>query len=97
MSRNRGTNSEGRRFSPERVEEVWEKAKKIPGKDADQYRRDDAGNVIRRTSCGKDSEMGWEIDHKKPVDKDGTDNLRNLQPLQTDENREKSNTYPWKP
>ena len=97
MTRRRGTDTEGRRFSQERVEEVWEKAKKIPGKNPDDYRRDAAGNVIRRSSYGKDSEMGWEVDHKRPVDKDGTDNLRNLQPLQTDENREKGNKYPWKP
>jgi len=97
MSRRRGTGTDGRRFSQERVQEVWETARKIRGKDPDQYRRDAAGNIIRRASYGKDSEMGWEVDHKKPVNKDGTDNLRNLQPLQTDENREKSDAYPWKP
>ncbi len=37
--------------------------------------------MIYRRSYGKDSKMGWEVDHKKPVDKDGSDNLRNLQPL----------------
>ena len=41
--------------------------------------------------------MGWEVDHKNPVDKGGTDNLKNLQPLQTKENRTKGNKYPWKP
>jgi 5-methylcytosine-specific restriction endonuclease McrA len=97
MTRKRGTNKGGRAFSPERVEQVWEKAKTVPGKNPDQYRRDPAGNMIRRASYGKESEMGWEIDHKKPVEKGGSDNLRNLQPLQTDDNREKSNKYPWKP
>jgi 5-methylcytosine-specific restriction endonuclease McrA len=97
MSRKRGTDADGRRFTQERVQEVWETAQTIRGKDPDQYRRDAAGNVIRRASYGKDSEMGWEVDHKKPVNRDGSDNLRNLQPLQTDENREKSDKYPWKP
>jgi 5-methylcytosine-specific restriction endonuclease McrA len=97
MGRRRGTNKEGRGFDTERVEQVWEQGKKIQGKDPNLYRRDAAGNVIYRPSYGKDSEMGWEVDHKKPVDKDGTDNLKNLQPLQTDENREKSNQYPWNP
>jgi hypothetical protein len=73
------------------------KGKKVPGKDPDLYRQDAAGNIIYRSSYGKKSEMGWEVDHKKPVDKRGPDNLRNLQPLQTDENKEKSNKYPWKP
>jgi len=95
--RRRGTNEKGHRFDQERVQEVWEHGKKIPGKDPDLFRRDEAGNVIYGPSYGKDSDMGWEVDHKKPIDKGGTDNLRNLQPLQSDENKEKSNKYPWKP
>jgi len=31
----------------------------------------------------------WEIDHKNPKDKGGSDQLRNLQPLYWEENREK--------
>ena len=95
--RRRGTDDKGRRFDEERVQEVWKSGKKISGKDPDLYRRDEAGNVIYGPSYGKDSDMGWEVDHKKPIDKGGTDNLRNLQPLQSDENKEKSNKYPWKP
>lgn len=94
MRRRRGSDAGGRKLSPERVDEVWEKGKNIFNKDPDLYRRDEAGNVIYKPSYGKDSDMGWEVDHKKPVDKGGTDNLRNLQPLQTDENREKGNKYP---
>ena len=94
MARKRGTDTGGRKFCPERVDEVWEKGKRIPGKDPNLYRRDEADNVLYKPSYGKNSDMGWEVDHKKPVDKGGTDNLRNLQPLQKDENREKSNKYP---
>ncbi|NQT55862.1 MAG: HNH endonuclease [Desulfobacteraceae bacterium] len=97
MARRRGADREGRKFDDERIQEVWERGKKIPGKDSVLYREDAAGNVIYRPSYGKNSEMGWQVDHKNPVDKGGTDNLRNLQPLQTEENKEKSNRYPWKP
>jgi len=97
MTKRRGTNSQGRTFSPDRVDQVWDKGKKILGKDPDLYRRDEGNNVLYKPSYGKNSEMGWEVDHKKPVDKGGTDNLKNLQPLQTDENKDKSNQYPWKP
>jgi len=38
-------------------------------------------------------EKSWEIDHKKPKAKRGSDSLRNKQPLQTKANREKSDKY----
>ncbi|PIP12854.1 MAG: HNH endonuclease [bacterium (Candidatus Stahlbacteria) CG23_combo_of_CG06-09_8_20_14_all_34_7] len=97
MVRKHGTNDDGRRFTPERVKEVWERAKKISGKDPGLYRLDAMGNEIYKPSYGKNSKKGWEVDHKKPLDKGGTDNLKNLQPLQTKKNKEKSNKYPFKP
>ncbi len=97
MARRRGTAGEGRRFDREVVRKVWDKGKRIPGKNPNLHRQDAAGNPIYKPAYGKDSGMGWQIDHKKPVDKGGTDNPRNLQPLQTDENREKGDRYPWKP
>ncbi|MBU4258009.1 MAG: HNH endonuclease [Syntrophaceae bacterium] len=95
MTRRRGSDEKGRKFTEERVDEVWEKGKKIQGKDPNLYRRDSAGNEIYKPSHGKNTEVGWEVDHKKPVDKGGSDNLRNLQPLQTEENKEKGTKYPW--
>ena len=97
MARRRGTNDQGKKFDQDRVDQVWEKGSKIPGRDPAVYRRDEAGNLLYRPSYGKQSEKGWEVDHKKPLDKGGTDNLRNLQPLQSQENKEKGKKYPWKP
>jgi len=71
------------------IEEVWEKGKEIRGRDPDVWRKDKYDNKIRFGSYGTEGEYGWEIDHKNPKDKGGSDQLRNLQPLHWEENREK--------
>ncbi len=72
------------------VEQVWEKAKPIRGKDPDVWRRDSEGNKLRHGSYGTQGEYGWEIDHHYPQSKGGSDNLKNLKPLHWEANREKS-------
>jgi 5-methylcytosine-specific restriction endonuclease McrA len=72
------------------IEDAWEKAKPIRGKDPDTWRKDDEGNTIRWGSYGTTGDYGWEVDHCHPVSKGGTDNPRNLRPLHWQENREKS-------
>ena len=72
-----------------RKDDVWNKAKTIRGKDPAKYRQDPYGNVLYYASYGKDSKMGWEIDHIKPREDGGSDHLRNLQALSTRVNREK--------
>ena len=75
---------------------AWNNAKPIKGKNPDVYRQDAYGNTIYKSSYGKQSEMGWEVDHKHPVSKGGSDRANNLQALQWEENRIKSNKYPYK-
>lgn len=74
------------------IEWAWNKASKVRGKGADLYRRDELGNEIYKPSYGKGGEKSWEIDHRNPVSKGGTDHRRNLRALQTDANRKKSDS-----
>ena len=80
-------------FDDKRIQQVWDKGTKVRGKDPELYRKDSTGKVIYKHSYGKTSDMGWEVDHSKPVSKGGTDHLNNLQPMQWEENRKKSNKY----
>ena len=75
---------------------AWNNASKIKGKNPDVYRKDAYGNEIYKASYGKQSEKGWEVDHKHPVSKGGTDSNKNLQAVQWKENRAKSDKYPYK-
>ena len=79
-------------ISKEKRKQVWDKAKKIPGRDRTKYRKDPYGNVLYYGSYGKNSEMGWDIDHIKPLSRGGSNDIRNLQALQMSANRKKGNT-----
>lgn len=81
----------------ELVDKVWEKGAPIRGENPDVRRRDPYGNPIYKPSFGKQGDQSWEIDHIKPTSKGGSDHLKNLQPLQTETNREKADKYPFKP
>ena len=78
-------------------EKVWAKGKKVRGKNPNLYRKDKFNSVIFKTSYGKRTSMGWEIDHSVPLKKGGTNTLRNLQPLHWLNNRLKGTKYPYKP
>ena len=79
-----------------KIEKAWENAHKIRGRNPDMYIKDNYENIIYKSSYGKQSEMGWEIDHKHPKSKGGTDSSRNLQAVQWEENRSKSDKYTYK-
>lgn len=78
-----------------RKDNIWNNAKTIKGQNPDTWRKDNYGNTIRYGSYGTQGDYGWEIDHKNPKANGGTDNPRNLQALHWEENRKKSNKYPY--
>lgn len=72
------------------VEDAWSRAAKIRDKSPEVWRRDEVGKPIRKGSYGTEGEHGWEIDHRNPVSKGGTDHGRNLRALNWISNRRKS-------
>jgi 5-methylcytosine-specific restriction endonuclease McrA len=94
QTRQRNTTARGSRFSESMIEAVWRKARVVAGNDPDVFRKDACGAWIRRQSYGETTEYGWEIDHIMPVALGGGDEFTNLQPLQWENNRYKSDTWP---
>jgi len=86
---------ERRAFTQEEIDAAWEKGEVAPGQDPDLYRQDKSGNIIYQYSYGKDSDMGWNVDHSKPLHEGGTYHPNNLQPFQTEQNKAKGSVYPY--
>ncbi len=78
------------------IQDTWEEAKPIRGKNPNVWRKDKCDNKIRFGSYGTIGEYGWEIDHKNPKSKGGSNQDRNLQPLHWEENRKKSDKTNYK-
>ncbi|MFA7188298.1 MAG: HNH endonuclease signature motif containing protein [Alphaproteobacteria bacterium] len=84
-----------RSYSEYEISLIWEQANKVPGIDPTKYRKDVAGAWIERSAYGNcKSKLGWEVDHKKPISKSGSENISNLRPLQWENNRSKCDDYP---
>jgi len=97
MPRNRNTDSRGGAFSKEVIIAVWQKATPVIEFDASKKRKDVCNAWIEFDQYGVTVEngTGWGIDHIKPVAAGGTDALTNLQPLQWQNNRHKSDNIQW--
>lgn len=79
-------------FSQNQIDQVWNKASIITGENPNVWRQDTCGAWINKESYGTEDKFGWEIDHKHPVAKGGSDNLSNLQPLHWKNNRNKGDS-----
>jgi hypothetical protein len=81
-------------------DKIWNKHPTVKGKDPELYRKDAYGNTLYYDSYGKNSEMGWQIDHIKPISLFNLSKkeqqleafyYKNTQPLYTIENQKKGN------
>lgn len=75
-------------FSEQEIQAVWEKGFRAGSYDPNYVRQDACAALMERVRHGdRHSRYGWEIDH---IDPKGGDNIENLQPLQWENNVDKS-------
>ena len=82
--------------SKRKINNAWGKAKPVRGKNPNVWRKDEYGNRIRKASYATRGQYGWELDHKNHRSRGGSDKSRNIQPIHWEENRKKSDKYPYK-
>lgn len=73
-------------------QKVWDSAKPVRGKDPKKYRQDPYGTQMCWNSYGTNGAQSWQVDHIKPASRGGSDNIRNLQALNSHVNMSKGNS-----
>src|SRR3989344_4515258 len=94
IARRRSTTFTGFNFSDTVKTAVWNKARTISGQDSRFWRVDACGAYMYWPNYGEtvEGKFGWEIDHINPVAHGGTDDITNIQALQWQNNRAKSDS-----
>src|SRR5579871_5894630 len=92
MIRSFGSTRSGGGFDAATILTVWTRARTAPGLDPARFRLDACGALIEFQNYDMTNRFGtgWEIDRIFPVAHGGTDALENLQALQWENNRAKS-------
>lgn len=79
------------KLSDDTIWMVWSKGGIEGGNDPVLWRKDECGAWIFRSYYeNQSSEYGWVIDHIKPLEQGGTDDISNLRPLHWKNNARKA-------
>ena len=90
-------------INQEKINNAWEQASVLDGRDKEVWRRDPCGALIKRDDYGnRSSEYGWEIDHvvskafliEAGASEEEIDNQDNLRAMHWANNDSKGKNYP---